>query len=333
MSVFPVLAVLFLAACGAPGPQVDTRRSLLTSSTGGTASLGTWFLAGSKPQDYQMSGDPTGSVPGSLQLTSSSADGSVFGTAMTRVDPSAHLGKRIRLTATVSAATLTDWAGLWMRVDGPNKQVLAFDNMQSRSIIGTQSAQPYSVVLDVAADATKISYGVLLVGSGEVGVSGLIIEEVDASVPVTGLPEGWCLVGSDPSDYGADGDPTSPSGLTLRSRAAQPSGFGTAMTQIPVATYAGQRLRLSANVSAQNVAGWGGMWLRVDGVNEQQLALDNMQNRPITGTSAAASYAVVLDVPPGAVDLAYGVLLSGTGALTADTLTLEVVDASVPTTE
>src|SRR5215471_16702910 len=59
-------------------------------------------------------------------------------------------GNRIttrRISAMVRTAD-AQWAGLWMRVDkGPN--MVAFDNMQNRSIKGTSGWQEYEVVLDV----------------------------------------------------------------------------------------------------------------------------------------------------------------------------------------
>jgi len=75
-----------------------------------------------------------------------------------------------------------------------------------------------------------------------------------------------------------------------------------------------------------------GLWLRVDQKGGVQ-TLDNMQNRPIRGTTEWTRYDVVLDVPADAVSLNFGVLQTGAGTTWIDDVRLEPVDSSVPTTE
>lgn len=74
-----------------------------------------------------------------------------------------------------------------MRVDGPAPgRSLAFDNMQARPVKGTTDWLRYDVVLDVAAEATAIAFGVLLRGRGEGWVADVRFEEVGPEVPTTG---------------------------------------------------------------------------------------------------------------------------------------------------
>ncbi len=58
------------------------------------------------------------------------------------------------------------WGGLWMRVDGRDRKITAFDNMQNRSIKGTTDWSTYSVVLDVSEEAVDVSFGTLMSGKG-----------------------------------------------------------------------------------------------------------------------------------------------------------------------
>ena len=60
--------------------------------------------------------------------------------------------------------------------------------------------------------------------------------------------------------------------------------------------YAGQRIRLSASVKADEVKDWAGLWMRVD-VNSKPFALDNMMDRSIKGSVDWHEYQVVRDVP------------------------------------
>jgi hypothetical protein len=102
--------------------------------------------------------------------------------------------------------------------------------------------------------------------------------------------------------------------------------------------YQGKRVRFSANVKADNVADWAGLWMRIDDVNHRTngvskvLGFDNMQRRPIKGTGGWKSYSVVLDVPEAATGIALGILLSGSGAVWLNGAKLEVVGNDVATT-
>ena len=70
-----------------------------------------------------------------------------------------------------------------------------------------------------------------------------------------------------------------------------------------------------------------GLWMRVDGMGkDEMLSFDNMQNRPITGTTEWKKYEIILPVPESASNLAYGALLDGTGQIWFDNFTFEVFD-------
>ena len=70
--------------------------------------------------------------------------------------------------------------------------------------------------------------------------------------------------------------------------------------------------------------------MRVDG-NGGTLAFDNMQSRPIRGTTDWTLVSVVLDVPSDATGIAIGLLLSSPGEAWIDDASLEVVGTDVPT--
>jgi hypothetical protein len=91
---------------------------------------------------------------------------------------------------------------------------------------------------------------------------------------------------------------------------------------------------MSGYVKSENVVSWAGLWLRVDQSGSQQsLSFDNMQSRPIKGTTAWKKYEIVLDVPSTASMIAFGALLDGTGQIWFDSITFEIVSTSVPTTD
>lgn len=94
-------------------------------------------------------------------------------------------GKRVRLAGKIKTRGVAKWAGFWMRADGPEGSVLAFDNMQNRGISGTADWSEGTIVLDIPKDAETLHFGFILDGKGTAWASALAFGEVDASVPVT----------------------------------------------------------------------------------------------------------------------------------------------------
>ena len=92
----------------------------------------------------------------------------------------------MRLTAWVKSENVADWAAVWMRVDGPGGTQLAFDNMQKRPIKGTTDWTKVEIVLDCAAEAQNLAFGVLLSGAGKVWLDDVTFAVVTADVPTTG---------------------------------------------------------------------------------------------------------------------------------------------------
>ncbi len=334
------LAAALAAGCGLPAEPIEpvssraqTARAVTattqpcTSAPATPASLSSWLLAGMAPQDFEV----VNASPGGQTLKNKVAAPADFGTLMQMGPAGALAGKRVKLSATLQATGVTGWAGLWMRVDGPNG-VLAFDNMEDRPISGTAAAKPYEVILDVPANAVSVAFGVLLTSAGSVTASGFTFQET--CLPPTASP--WFLAGiRNAGDYQMT-VVSSPEQVELQSLVPSPLDFGTAMQTVDATPYRGKRIRFSAKVQTAAVADWAGLWMRVDpvgGTPQQALAFDNMGNRALWGTHAATRYGVVLDVAANAGTLNFGVLLVGTGTVTLTERLIEEVPLSVPTTD
>ena len=152
-----------------------------------------WFMAGSDPDDYELGIDATATREGrsSAFVASKATKSEGFGTMMQMFTGEEYRGKRMRIRCQVKSADVKGWAGLWMRVDGPQEgKHLAFDNMQNRAIKGTTDWQSYEVVLDVAPEATAIAFGVLLNGAGKVWLNDFRFEEVSNEVKTTSTKKG-----------------------------------------------------------------------------------------------------------------------------------------------
>jgi len=169
----------------------------------GAAAPQGWFLAGSKPANYDTGVDREAVYSGKPSAyLKATADQDGFGTLMQIFSPDPYVGKRVRFSGYVKSDNVTRWAGLWMRVDGKNtQQPLSFDNMQDRPIKGTTGWKRYEVVLDVPQGATGIALGILLDGPGQVWLNSVAVEVVGPNVPVTGrmanLPDGPRNLGFD----------------------------------------------------------------------------------------------------------------------------------------
>ena len=150
-----------------------------------------------------------------------------------------------------------------------------------------------------------------------------------------GAPQGWHLAGSNPENYetGVDSEARR-NGFPiayLKSRRSTTEGFGTLMQMFSAGKYAGQRIRLSASVKADEVKDWAGLWMRVD-VNSKAFALDNMMERSIKGSVDWHEYQVVLDVPKDATAVAFGILMNKSGMVWLNNVKFEIVGTDVPVT-
>ncbi len=149
-----------------------------------------WLLSGSHPKDYEVGIDTNvtynGKNAGYIKSIVEEPQG--FGTLTQIFQADNYRNKRMRFSAVVKSERIKDWAGLWMRIDGPGRVgSLGFDNMQNRPIQGTTDWQRYEVVLDVPQESVSIAFGILLSEKGHVWLSDVHFEEVGPDVPVTSI--------------------------------------------------------------------------------------------------------------------------------------------------
>ena len=170
-------------------------------------------------------------------------------------------------------------------------------------------------------------------------LAGLAVLAAGSLAVFAEIPKGWFMAGDKPAEYESSIDSGTlyagqPS-VYLRSKKPQvDAGFGTLMQNFGAEQYVGKRVRFSAFVKSENIERWAGLWMRVDGKSGQTpLAFDNMEDRPIKGTTAWQTYEVVLDVPTGATGIAFGILLDGPGTAWINSLKFEEVSTGIPSTD
>lgn len=148
------------------------------------------------------------------------------------------------------------------------------------------------------------------------------------------LPANWSLAGKDPTHFVAIQDMNGWNGkpmLVLRPKSVSEMGWATVMSTFRADQYRGKRVRFSAMMKTDAVQGWAGMWMRIDGATTPGLAFDNMQNRPLKGTTSWKRYDVVLDVPIDADVISFGFLTNADGTAYFSAPTIDVVTPNVPT--
>ena len=150
------------------------------------------------------------------------------------------------------------------------------------------------------------------------------------------LPKGW--IGGNIAEYdiGVDRNVAKEGKACayLKSKTQAPKSFGTIVQTFSAEDYVGKRVRMSALVKAEKIEGWAGLWMRVDGQGQEEYALsfDNMQTRPIRGTTDWRRYEVVLDIPEKGKSITFGLLLEGLGQAWLDDFQFTVVTSDVPVT-
>ena len=154
----------------------------------------------------------------------------------------------------------------------------------------------------------------------------------------TKAPSGWWKNGSKPGAYvvGVDKDKTHDGQPSAYAKSIEASieGFGGMMQMCDARSFLGKRLRLSAWMKTEDANDGGAhLWFRIDAKEGgAMLGFDNMDGRPVKGTTEWKSYSIVLDVPANSGALAFGFFIDGTGHAWVSGVKLEEVGPDVPTT-
>ncbi len=150
------------------------------------------------------------------------------------------------------------------------------------------------------------------------------------------ISKGWMIKGDQPDkfDFGIDrqmireGKPCA----FIKSRVEKVDGLGTLRQAISAKKFLGKRIRFSGWLRTENVKDSAGLWVRVDGSDHKMLEFDNMEKRPVKGTTDWTKYSCVVDVPDDAKAILFGFLLFDAGKVWANQLNLEAVGKDVAST-
>lgn len=155
-----------------------------------------WITSGSRESDYEMGIDAAEQGVAYIRYRYASGDRPAvsisdgFGTLMQSFSAEALRGKRVMLKAELRAWDVVGAVTLWLRIDGRQRELLRFDNMEQRAengvLKGTTEWVPRSIVLDVPEEAQSVNFGFYLRGTGCAAARGFALVEVDEDVAATG---------------------------------------------------------------------------------------------------------------------------------------------------
>ena len=149
------------------------------------------------------------------------------------------------------------------------------------------------------------------------------------------VPKGWQVSGGSEKKYEmgswkAWGHDSSRSCGVIRAikQVYDPGEHGSLIQKVSSQRYLGKRIRLSGYMKSRG-AEKAGFMVRVDRDDEKKpLAFDNMNDRPVKGTTDWTLYTIDIDVPYNAAKITFGAKLSGLGQIWFDDLSIEVIGNS-----
>ena len=138
-----------------------------------------WFLSGDNPDGYLVGTDKKvlHSKVKSGFIRSKRDETKGFGTLMQQIDITSHIGNELILSAYIKTKDIKGWAGLWARLDDKYSKVLWYDNMQDRPISGSTDWNKYETKFKIPKESSTLSFGVLLVGSGNVWINDVALHQ------------------------------------------------------------------------------------------------------------------------------------------------------------
>jgi hypothetical protein len=149
-----------------------------------------WSLTGSHRDNYYLTTDNKvrhGGKASATLISKNSASEDGFGSIKQEIKADEYRGRRLRYSGYVKAELATLRTALWMRVEGEDGKILAFDNMDDRPSKGTTSWKKYEIVLDVPESAQHIALGALFEGKGQIWIDDLKLETVGQEVASTDM--------------------------------------------------------------------------------------------------------------------------------------------------
>ena len=145
-----------------------------------------WHPSGTAEEKYDIGlwkvGGHDSKTCGVIRSTKKSYFGDEYGSLMQTFSSQKYLGKRIQMSGFMKTRAVENWAGFYLRADREDsKEPITFANMYDRPIKGTTDWHEYKIEIDVPLNTSKIAFGALLHGSGQVWFDDISFEVIGNS--------------------------------------------------------------------------------------------------------------------------------------------------------
>lgn len=139
------------------------------------------------------------------------------------------------------------------------------------------------------------------------------------------LRKTWYVGGLDIKNYIGGGNPYSKDNPGyIKSNSDKNIAWSTFMINDNPKTYSGKKIKFTVYIKSENIRGTAKMFFRLDNDNEI-LLMRRMDENPLSGTSEYRKLAFYANIPPETTNIAYGMILSGTGTAYFKNLTINIV--------
>jgi len=146
-----------------------------------------WYKIGDAGmKSYSVEVISSGGLDGrALRVRKLEDDSGTFGGVGQMISAAEYAGKTVKLSGYLKTLDIQEgYGGLWFRVD-KGKDVLVLDNMNDRGVTGTTDWKRYETIVHVDESATRILFGALMSGTGEMYADSFSLEIVPDETPTT----------------------------------------------------------------------------------------------------------------------------------------------------
>jgi len=159
-----------------------------------------WQSSGDRREHYDIGIDHSimysGTHPAVIRYKSTAPkEGTGFATFMQSFDAVGYRSKRLQFSSRLKSEDCDGAVTIWVRADSSNKSAIAFDNLEGQGvgetngpISGSNDWTQRAVVIDIPAEAEKISIGFYVRGRGTGYAAGFTLNQVSTDIPVTSGP-------------------------------------------------------------------------------------------------------------------------------------------------
>ncbi len=145
------------------------------------------------------------------------------------------------------------------------------------------------------------------------------------------FPKGWRLLGTPVAGVETSVKHSGGASAHIKYAGEGSGSFAGLQQGFNADDYRGKRVQMSAWMKTEEAVS-AHLWMRLDDGARKMLGFDNMDHRPVKGTTDWHKYRITLDVPESTVNIVFGVYISDRGQVWVDDFGFDVVGMDITST-